>query len=114
MMPRSVVTTKRGCLLSLNVRPPTYDAIWSQNTPKKNSLNESNISMKKYHHKPTLGVRSGNSRGVPYVELKNWVEPVKATERPRRPPSIAANPRICAMVNPTGLRASFFPSSRWI
>ena len=36
----------------------------SQKTPRKNSLNASNISMKKYHHSPEFGVKSGIVSGV--------------------------------------------------
>jgi hypothetical protein len=57
-------------------RAAQYDPMCSQKTPKKNSLNESNISMKKYHQSPTLGVRSGSNSGVPYVDDRNCHEPV--------------------------------------
>lgn len=78
-MPSRLVMTKSGCFLIpvndeiqasdddrtsyliLMVKAPTYEAMCSQNTPRKNSLNESNISMKKYHHSPMFGVRSTTS-----------------------------------------------------
>ena len=36
----------------------------SWNTTRKKERKESNISMKKYHHRPTLGVKSGRRRLV--------------------------------------------------
>lgn len=57
--PSRLVMTKSGCRLIRNVKPPTYPTRCNQKTPKKNSLNESKISMKKYHHSPEFGVRSG-------------------------------------------------------
>lgn len=36
--------------------------------------------MKKYHHRPTLGVRSGKSRWTPYVEEMNSQEPVRRND----------------------------------
>ena len=56
---------------TLMVKPPTYDAICNQKTPRKNSRNESNISMKKYHQSPTFGVKSGSSIWTPYVDERN-------------------------------------------
>jgi len=44
------------------VRAGEYEAICSQKTPRKKFRNESKISMKKYHHRPTLGVKSGSRR----------------------------------------------------
>lgn len=67
--------TKSGCFLSLKLSPPTYEARCSQKTPRKNSLKESNISMKKYHQSPTFGVRSGNRRCTPYVDAMNSHDP---------------------------------------
>ncbi len=58
------------------VRPATYAERWIQKTPRKKFLNESNISMKKYHHKPTLGVKSGSRSWTPYVEDRNSHDPV--------------------------------------
>lgn len=44
--------------------------------------------MKKYHHRPVLGVRSGNRSRVPYTEDKN----VQSCRRKKdRPWSIAVN-----------------------
>jgi hypothetical protein len=73
-IPRRLVITKRGCLLIRNVNPPTYPTRCSQNTPRKNSLKGSNISIKKYHQSPALGVRSGTSNCTPYVEDMNCQE----------------------------------------
>jgi hypothetical protein len=36
----------------------------SQKTPRKKERKASNISVKKYHHSPGFGVRSGRDRGV--------------------------------------------------
>lgn len=82
--PRSVVATKRGCVLSRMVRPPTYPAKCNQKTPRKNGRNESKISMKKYHHKPILGVRSGTRSWKPYVAGMKSHEPVMMYERASR------------------------------
>lgn len=57
------------------VRPTTYDDRCSQKTPRKKDLNESNISMKKYHHSPTFGVKSGKRSCTPYVEGMNSQDP---------------------------------------
>ena len=57
-IPRSSVITNRGCDRRRTLKAPTYDDKCSQKTAKKNDRNESNISMKKYHHSPTFGVRS--------------------------------------------------------
>lgn len=45
----------------------TYIARWSENTAKKNGLKWSNISVKKYHQSPGLGVRSGSRNPAPQV-----------------------------------------------
>jgi len=58
------------------VKPPTYEDKWSQNTPRKKFRNESNISIKKYHQRPTFGVRSGRRSCTPYVEETNSHDPV--------------------------------------
>lgn len=63
--PHMRITAARGCFRSRMVRIGEYEAMWSQKTPRKNDLKESNISMKKYHHNPTFGVRSGSSSRVP-------------------------------------------------
>lgn len=75
-IPSNMVSTKRGCRRTRIVKPPTYDERWSQKTPRKNALKESNISIKKYHHKPTFGVRSGSNSCTPYVDDINSQEPV--------------------------------------
>ncbi len=41
----------------------------------KNSRNESNISIKKYHQSPTFGVKSGRRSCTPYVEEMNSQDP---------------------------------------
>lgn len=63
--PSSVVMTNKGWVRIRIDSPPTYPPKCSQNTPRKNSRNESNISMKKYHQSPTLGVKSGKSKCTP-------------------------------------------------
>lgn len=57
-MPSSIVKTARGWVRSRIERPPTYITRCSQKTARKKARNESNISIKKYHHSPTLGVKS--------------------------------------------------------
>lgn len=57
-IPRSSVMTNRGCERMRTLKAPTYEDKCSQKTAKKNDRKESNISMKKYHHSPTFGVRS--------------------------------------------------------
>ena len=37
--------------------------------------------MKKYHHSPTFGVKSGSSRWTPYVDARYSDEPVRTFER---------------------------------
>lgn len=69
--PTRVVTTNKGCFRSRIHRPPTYPNRWSQKTPRKKCRKESNISMKKYHQRPTLGVKSGSKRWTPYVDWRN-------------------------------------------
>src|ERR1700761_2122391 len=75
-MPRSSVRATRGCRRRRMHRPPTYDERCSQKTPRKKDRNESNISMKKYHHSPTLGVRSDSVSWMPYVEGRNSQDPM--------------------------------------
>lgn len=66
-------------------KPPTYAVRCSQKTARKKARNESNISMKKYHHRPTLGVRSDSVSWMPYVrERKSHELPVRAKDMPRR------------------------------
>lgn len=74
------------------MRPGIYEAACNQKTPRKNSLKESNISMKKYHHRPTLGVRSGRSRRTAYVAAKKSQEPVMVAEATSRAPIAVAKP----------------------
>ena len=55
--------------------------------------------MKKYHHRPTLGVRSGSRRWTPYVDMKNSVEPpVIRSESPKRAVMTAKNRAVCLRV----------------
>ena len=63
--------------------------------------------MKKYHHSPTFGVRSGRRRGVPYVDHKNCVDPVIIIEAYSKAPIVAANPATCETVNLTGFGDNF-------
>jgi hypothetical protein len=102
-MPAKVVATNKGCLRSRIVRPGTYDATCSQKTPRK----ESKISMKKYHQRPTVGVRSERSNRTPYVAVRNSQEPVSRAEIHSRPPLAAASPTVCVAVNAKGLGADF-------
>ena len=39
----------------------------TENTMRKNGRKSSNISVKKYHHRPGFGVRSGNRMLAPHV-----------------------------------------------
>jgi hypothetical protein len=106
-MPAKVVATNKGCLRRRIVRPGIYDATCSQKTPRKNSRKESNISMKKYHQRPTVGVRSERSNRTPYVAVRNSQEPVSRAEIHSRPPLAAASPTVCVAVNAKGLGADF-------
>lgn len=63
--PVNATAANKGCLRNRMLNPGPYEIMCSQNTPRKNSRNESNISMKKYHQRPTLGVRSGRRSNVP-------------------------------------------------
>jgi len=92
--PVSVHATNKGCLCRRMVRPGMYEAACSQKTPRKNSRNESNISMKKYHQRPTLGVRSGRRRRTPYVAAKKSHEPVNEADTKSNAPMAAAKPRV--------------------
>ena len=74
-IPSMVVMMNNGCFRRRMQRPPTYPPRCSQKIPRKNSLKESNISMKKYHHRPILGVKSGSSNCTPYVDARNSHEP---------------------------------------
>lgn len=75
-MPSRRVMAARGCLRIRTLKAPTYDDRCSQKTAKKKERNESNISMKKYHHSPTFGVRSVSVSCMPYVERRNSQDPV--------------------------------------
>jgi hypothetical protein len=81
------------------VRPGIYDAACSQNTPRKNSRNESNISMKKYHQSPTFGVRSGRRRRTPYVADKKSHESIINAEPVSRAPIAPAKPTVWVTMN---------------
>ena len=72
-----------------------YEAACNQKTPRKKSRKASNISMKKYHHKPTLGVRSGSRRRTPYVAAKKSHEPVRKAEAASRAPTVAIRAAEC-------------------
>jgi hypothetical protein len=47
------------CLPQISVQDTVSRYDHTENTIRKNGRKSSNISVKKYHHKPTLGVRSG-------------------------------------------------------
>lgn len=104
-MPVNVVATNRGCVRRRMVRPGTYDATCSQNTPRKKSRKESNISVKKYHHNPTLGVRSGRSSRTPYVASKKSQEPESWADASSNAPLAASKPTVCTAVKTMGLGA---------
>lgn len=55
--------------------------------------------MKKYHQRPTLGVRSGSSRRTPYVDPRKSHEPVMKAEAESKAPIASANPSVCAIMN---------------
>lgn len=97
-MPVNEHTTNNGCLYSRIVRPGMYEAACNQKTPRKNSRNESNISMKKYHQRPTFGVRSGSKRRTPYVACRKSHEPVMKAEAESKAPIAAAKPKVWIMV----------------
>lgn len=90
-MPKRVVIMNSGCERRRIQRPPTYPPKCSQNTPKKNSRNESNISIKKYHQSPTFGVKSGRRRCTPYVDDRYSDEPVRTLERCKNHAMLAEN-----------------------
>jgi len=62
--PSISTTAASGCFRSRKQSGTLYESICSQNTPRKNERKASNISMKKYHHNPGFGVRSGSWSGV--------------------------------------------------
>ena len=111
-MPVRVQATNNGCLWSRMVRPGMYDAACSQKTPRKNSRNESNISIKKYHHKPTLGVRSGSKRRTPYVAARKSHDPVKKADTASNVPVTAVKPSVCMIVNDQALGVVFVFAAR--
>lgn len=106
-IPSKEETTNKGCRRRRKLSPPTYDAICSQNTPRKNSRKESNISMKKYHHRPTLGVKSGSRSRTPYVAARNSQEPVRSAERYKRRARATANPKMWEREKVRGLGVPF-------
>lgn len=56
--------------------------------------------MKKYHHNPTFGVRSGSKRWTPYVEARNSHElPVMRYDSPRRVATAAKKMVVCVVAN---------------
>ena len=94
--------TNKGCLCRRIVRPGMYEAACSQKTPRKKARKESNISIKKYHQRPTLGVRSDRRRRTPYVAVRKSHEPVNRAEAVSREARAAARPRAwAAMKNGT-------------
>jgi hypothetical protein len=80
------------------VRPGMYDAACSQKTPRKNSRNESNISMKKYHQRPTFGVKSEKRSRTPYVAPRKSHEPVMNADPESNAPTAAARLKVCVAV----------------
>jgi hypothetical protein len=99
--------TNSGCLWSRIVRPGMYDAACSQKTPRKNSRKESNISMKKYHQSPTLGVRSGRRRRTPYVAERKSHESINNAEPVSRAPVAPAKPTVWAVMKAVTFGAAF-------
>jgi len=69
--PHIITMAARGCELKRMASGKEYEVICNQKTPRKNDLKESNISMKKYHHNPIFGVKSGSKSRVPYTDDKN-------------------------------------------
>lgn len=47
--------------------------------------------MKKYHQRPTLGVKSGNSKWTPYVDDMNFQDPVKRKDSDMRHAMLPTN-----------------------
>ena len=111
-IPVSVAATNKGCFRRRRVSPGVYEATCSQNTPRKKSRNESNISMKKYHHSPTLGVRSGSSSRTPYVASRKSHEPKSNAEPPNRAPQATRRPKVCRAVKAKGDGGCFDLSRR--
>lgn len=98
-IPRRMVSTASGCDRIRIDSPLTYEERCNQNTPKKKDLKLSNISMKKYHQSPTLGVKSVSVSWVPYVDVTNSHDPVKRYEMPRSVESEAATVRTTVPAN---------------
>jgi hypothetical protein len=94
------------------VSPGVYDATCSQKTPRKKSRNESNISVKKYHHSPTLGVRSGRSSRTPYVASKKPHEPESSADANSKVPLTTTRPKVCTAVKTKALGAVVVFSER--
>ena len=63
--------------------------------------------MKKYHHRPTLGVKSGNSRWTPYVDDMNFQDPVKRKDSDIRHAMLPTNAVACDMEKYTIPRDDF-------
>jgi hypothetical protein len=54
--------------------------------------------MKKYHQRPTFGVRSGSRRRTPYVAATKSHEPVMKAEVASKAPRATAKPTACVMI----------------
>jgi len=81
----AVVPTKRnaayrGSCWNLIVSGMEETITCAENTIRKNGRKSSNISVKKYHHKPTLGVRSGTRMDAPQVDFSHWASPTTKVE----------------------------------
>lgn len=68
--------------------------------------------MKKYHHKPTFGVRSGKRRRTPYVAAKKSQDPVREADAARSVPLTAARPSVCVIVNDQALGVDLVLAAR--
>lgn len=102
-----------GWFLTRMVSPPTYPPKCSQNTPKKNSRKESNISIKKYHQSPTLGVKSGSSRCTPYVEAINSQDlPVRAYDVQSSQAVLAKKTPLCLIAKTLTARGALLSVAR--
>jgi len=70
--------------------------------------------MKKYHHSPTLGVRSGSRRWTPYAEDKNFQDPpARALDIYNSHPILAENIDIYLAEKAAGEGAPFADFARW-
>src|SRR3569833_55733 len=102
VMPARSVSTTSGWRRMRMLSPPTYDDRCSQKTARKKDRNESNISVKKYHHSPMLGVRSDSVNCTPYVDGRNSHEPVTRYDSPTSDASVpAAAPALARTNRPT-------------